>query len=91
MESSARARVLFAVTVTRVIVACALLAALLLPAGALGHPERPSFFPDHRKREVPEHRTSGPALVVCKPDSAKRIRQIFKGRGPKTTKAASAS
>jgi len=62
---------------------CAL---LLLPAAAGAHPERPSHFPDHRSGKVPEYRSTGPSLVVCKSDSRSRIKKIWKGRGPKNTR-----
>jgi len=71
----------------RITLLLTLLVALLVPAAALAHPERPSFFPDHKKGSVPKYRTTGPALVVCKADSRTRINQIFKGKGPKNTKA----
>ena len=66
-------------------VVLALLALLVVAASAAAHPERPSFYPDHRKGSVPKYRTTGPALVVCKSDTAKRIRQIWKGKGKKNT------
>jgi hypothetical protein len=72
---------------SRITLLLSLFAVLLVPAAALGHPERPSFFPDYKKGSVPKYRTTGPALVVCKSDSKKRINQIFKGRGPKNVKA----
>jgi hypothetical protein len=56
-----------------------LLVALVLPASAPGHAERATFFPDHTLGAVPKYRTTGPARVVCKPDSAKRVRKIFSG------------
>ena len=72
----------------RIVVIVGLLAGLLLlPAGALGHPERNTFYPDHTKGSVPSDNRGGPALYVCKKDSAARLRQSFKGRGPKRTKA----
>lgn len=60
-----------------------LLAIAVLGAGAsaaFGHAERLSYYPDWRLGKVPEIRRSGPALVVCKPDSRRRILRIFKGR-----------
>jgi hypothetical protein len=71
----------------RITLLATLLVALLAPAAALGHPERPSFYPDYKKGSVPKYRTTGPALVVCKADSKTRIAQIFKGKGPKNKKA----
>jgi hypothetical protein len=59
---------------------------LALPASALGHAERDAYFPDHRLGKVPKYRTSGPALVVCKADSGKRIRAL--GGGGKRARAA---
>ena len=35
------------------VVATLVLAGLLVPAAAMGHPERPSFFPDWKKGSVP--------------------------------------
>ena len=61
----------------RLAILVSLLVALVLPASALGHAERATFFPDHTLASVPKYRTTGPARVVCKPDSAKRIRRIF--------------
>jgi hypothetical protein len=56
------------------------------PATALGHAERATHYPDHDKGHVPALRSSGPSLVVCKPDSARLVRQAFKGRGPVRTR-----
>ena len=53
---------------------------LLCAPAALAHPERETFFPDGSVGSVPKYRTSaGQVLVVCKKDSAKRIRRTFKG------------
>jgi hypothetical protein len=60
--------------------------AIMLPGLAFGHAERPSYYPDHRLGKVPKYRTSGPSLVVCKSDSASRIRQM----GGKSKKARAA-
>jgi hypothetical protein len=58
-----------------------LLAAVLVAPAALAHPERPAFFPDGSQGAVPKYRTKGgQRLVVCKRDSAKRIRRIFAGK-----------
>jgi hypothetical protein len=62
----------------RLVVLAAVLAAAL-PAAASAHPERQVFFPDGSTGQVPEYRTSGPSLVVCKPDSGQRIRDQFEG------------
>ncbi|UGS34051.1 right-handed parallel beta-helix repeat-containing protein [Capillimicrobium parvum] len=59
--------------------AAAVAALLLLPAAAGAHPERQVFFPDGSTGAVPEYRTTGPSKVVCKPDSAQRIRDEFDG------------
>ena len=62
---------------------------LLVPASALAHPERPSFYPNFNPStgtfgphigSVPRYRTTGPAIVVCKPDSERRLRHIFGSR-----------
>ena len=56
------------------------IAAILVPAGALAHFERPTAFPDPAKGSVPPYRTSGPSLVVCKPDSRARILRMPTGQ-----------
>jgi hypothetical protein len=58
-------------------IAAAALAALAGPAAAPAHPERQVVYPDP---------ASGPSRVVCKPDSAQRIRRIWRGSGPKNTR-----
>jgi hypothetical protein len=63
-----------------------LTAAILIPASALGHAERFAYFPDHTLGSVPKYRTGGPSLVVCKPDSAKRIAKM--GGSGKAARAA---
>ena len=60
--------------------------ALLLPAAAGAHPERQTFFPDHRKGEVPAYKSTSPSIVVCKSDSRARIRRSWAGKGPKRTR-----
>jgi hypothetical protein len=50
-------------------------ALLALPATALGHAERPAFFPDHTQGSVPTYRTTGEAHVVCKPNSRSVIQR----------------
>jgi hypothetical protein len=66
---------------------CAVLLALLaLPSAASAHPERTTFFPDFKKGERPNFRTTGPILTVCRPDSRARINQMWKGRGPKNSR-----
>jgi len=57
----------------------AVLVALAVPATALGHAERLTYFPDHTLASTPKYRTTGPARVVCKTDSAKRVRKLFTG------------
>ncbi len=69
------------------VAALVLIAALLiLPAAALAHPERASFFPDASKGSVPEYRSSGPSLVVCKPNSRARIQRSWAGHGAVRTR-----
>jgi hypothetical protein len=55
-----------------------LVLALVVPSASFGHAERPAFFPDHTQGSVPQYRTTdvhgGTTLVVCKSDSASRIR-----------------
>jgi hypothetical protein len=58
----------------RIVVSC-LLGALALPAAAAGHVERPSDWPRY-PGAVPKLRTSGPRIVVCRPDSRRRIGQL---------------
>jgi hypothetical protein len=43
---------------------------------ALAHFERPTAFPDPTKGRVPVYRTTGPSIVVCKPDSRDRIARM---------------
>jgi hypothetical protein len=50
--------------------------AVLVPAAALAHVERPTSFPDPARGAVPPVRTSGKSLVVCKPDSRVRIERL---------------
>ena len=50
--------------------------AVLIPVSASGHAERDAYFPDHKLGKVPKYRTTGPSLVVCKSDSAKRIARM---------------
>jgi hypothetical protein len=51
--------------------AAVLVALLLEPGSAAAHEERPVQFPSGLG-SVPVYRTSGPTLVVCKPDSLAR-------------------
>jgi hypothetical protein len=64
----------------RISIGIAAVTVLALPAVVLGHPERHTVFPDMSDGAVPKYRTSGPANVVCKPDSEKRIKRSFRGR-----------
>ena len=57
------------------VIATALGALALTGGPAAAHPERPTAFPDGAG-SVPKIRHSGPAKVVCKPDSARRIAVI---------------
>src|SRR5215210_7890089 len=61
--------------------AALLTGALLIPAGAGAHAERPTSFPDDTLGSVPKYRPSGdgPSIVVCKGHSAKRINSLYKG------------
>jgi hypothetical protein len=52
------------------------LSLLALPTRAGAHAERESFFPDHNQGAFPEYRTTGPSLVVCKPESRRLIGDI---------------
>ena len=64
-----------------------LVVALVAAPAALAHPERQAFFPDGSQGQVPGYRAGGgQLLVVCKGDSAQRIRESFKGRGRVTTR-----
>jgi hypothetical protein len=46
-----------------------------VPGLAGAHEERPSHFPQPPGR-VPEYRTGGPTLVVCRPGTARRIQDL---------------
>jgi hypothetical protein len=53
----------------------------LLASTAAAHPERQAFFPDPNKGAVPKYSGhNAKPLIVCKSDSKKRIKSIFKGR-----------
>jgi hypothetical protein len=58
----------------------------LLPALATGHAERLTFFPDGAQGQRPERRSTGPSLVVCKPDSAKRVKRSWRGSSKTLTR-----
>lgn len=67
---------------TVLLLALALLVMALMPTGASSHPERPTAFPEINglppRVEVPKYRSRGPSNVVCKPDSKKRLKKMFK-------------
>lgn len=55
----------------------------LTPVAASAHPERITVFPSVDLKPpapgaIPVYRSSGPSVVVCKPDSAARLHRIFK-------------
>ena len=52
-----------------------LIALAALPAAALAHVERPSDWP-HYPAQVPDIRSTGPAIVVCQADSRARILRL---------------
>lgn len=54
------------------------LATTAVVPSALAHLERTTHWPDPGRREVPAYRTIGPPLVVCTPESRKRI-QRYRG------------
>ena len=56
-----------------------LLLAVAVPASAWAHAERATFYPDPNAASTPKHRSSGPSRVVCKADSAARIRKAWAG------------
>ncbi len=60
------------------------LACLAFAGVATAHPERPTSFPT-TDAKVPTYRSQGPSQVVCKPDSASRLKTIF-AKQPKTLK-----
>jgi hypothetical protein len=51
--------------------------ALLPPAGATAHPERTTAFAFPATGSVPTYRSRGPSNVVCKPSSARLLKQEF--------------
>jgi hypothetical protein len=53
--------------------------ALVMPAYAHAHAERPAYFPDPAAGSVPAYRDTGRSLVVCKPDSEERITRELTG------------
>jgi hypothetical protein len=62
----------------RATLAAAAAIALLAPAAATGHPERTTAFTFPATGSVPVYRSSGPSNVVCKPDSAARLKRTFR-------------
>jgi hypothetical protein len=64
---------------TPLILLALLVAALAAPAAAPAHPERNTKFPMPHPGTVPHYRTTGPLLVVCKPDSLSRLKFGFRG------------
>jgi Periplasmic copper-binding protein (NosD) len=54
----------------------------LVPTGASSHPERPTAFPVANgvppREPIPAYRSRGPSNVVCKADSNRRVKQLFK-------------
>ncbi|HEY1275393.1 MAG TPA: right-handed parallel beta-helix repeat-containing protein [Thermoleophilaceae bacterium] len=63
--------------------AVALMAMAVVTAVAYGHAERLSYYPDYKLGKVPKYRKSGPARVVCKSDSGRRIRRQLHGKARK--------
>jgi hypothetical protein len=62
-----------------------ILMALTAAPVAFAHPERHAFFPDGSLGSVPNHRTTAAQIIyVCKKDSAKRIRRVFRGTDAKS-------
>jgi putative cell wall-binding protein len=55
------------------LVAVLVMALALLPGTAGAHIEREGFWPEAEERVIPQVRTDGPAVVVCKPDSERRL------------------
>jgi hypothetical protein len=69
------------------VTALAAVAALVaLPSPALGHAERKTDFPDYKLGKVPQNRTSGPSVVVCKKDSRARTKRSWRGDARSTRK-----
>jgi hypothetical protein len=62
------------------VLAALTLVSAISAAGAYGHAERLSYYPNHKLGSVPKYKRSGPSLVVCKPDSGARIRRVLSGR-----------
>ena len=67
------------------LLAAAVLGVLALPASAMGHAERPSYYPNFDPvtkqflapfGRVPTDRSNGARLVVCKSDSEQRINKL---------------
>jgi hypothetical protein len=50
-----------------------------MPASAGAHAERATTFPDPDQGAFPEYRTSGPAKIVCSPETTKQRIKAFKG------------
>jgi hypothetical protein len=72
-------------TIVSVAVVAAFLVALLVPAGAISHPERITSFTHPATGSVPVYRAHGPSNVVCKPESRRMIKREF-GRDKRVLK-----
>src|SRR4029079_6474982 len=82
-SDSSRSRIVYvAVRMRGVWTLVAVLGAFaLLAATAVAHPERQAFFPDPKKGAVPYHGGHNKKpLIVCKSNSKRLIKKIFKGK-----------
>ncbi len=67
----------------RLIPLLALAALLAIVPLAAAHPERTTVFPDHTKGSTPklrDYKGGGRDRIVCKPDSGRLVRRIFRGQ-----------
>jgi hypothetical protein len=58
----------------------------LCASRAVAHPERATQFPDASKGAVPTYRHATRPLIVCKSNSRKKIKSIFKGKARARTR-----
>ena len=81
-DSSASRMLYVPVRMRRVWTLVAVLGAFaLLAATAAAHPERQAFFPDPSKGSVPRHGGHNKKpLIVCKSNSKRLIKKIYKGK-----------
>jgi hypothetical protein len=71
----------------KLLIPLGLVLSLLAPSVTSAHPERTTFFPDHRKGERPTYRSEGGRILsVCARDSRERTARAWGGTGTQTVR-----